>query len=279
MSVDPWERVIEAEKSGEVVEVKVKSFNKGGLIVMLGELKGFMPYTMMANNTLKKGHTGDLSYLVGQTMRAKIVSVDMQGPKKEIILSERKAQQSEAMRMLKVGATVRGVVSAVEEYGAFIDLTDLAGVSGLVHRTEVSWDTIMTVEAVLSVGQKVQAKIIDVDVNKCRLGLSIKQLEADPTKMTLDSVTWGATRNMMTEVQKLVERLQAEPAVDEVYIGRQAQERSVTSQELGVYLTREEVADGYNVVARLGNTVQELLVTTTMSREQMKEVLQRAARG
>eukprot|EP00798_Chlamydomonas_sp_ICE-L_P014328 gene14328-20314_t len=270
---DPWKAVIEAEKNGTALEAVVKSFNKGGLVVSVGPLKGFIPYNCMLS--LKKGHTGDLDYLVGKTITTKIVS--MQGNKREIILSEKKAQQSESMLLLKVGITVKGVVAAVEEYGAFCDLKDFPGVSGLIHKTEISWDTIMTVEEVLSKGQVIDCKIIDVDAAKCRLALSMKQLTEDPTKQTLDRVNWGVTRNLMLEVQDLVERLKMERGVDEVYIGRQAQERSVTSQELGVYLTREQVTDGFSVIARIGHSVQELLVTTKLERPEMKKALTRAA--
>lgn len=274
---NPWEEVLEAEKNSAVVEVTVKTFNKGGIVVMYGPIKGFIPYSSMAS--LQKGHMGDLSFLVGRTIRAKIVSADMQGNKKEIILSEKKAIQSERMAMLKLGNVVKGVVSAVEEYGAFVDLKELPGVSGLIHKTEVSWDTIMTVEEVLQKGQIVTAKIIDLDARRGRLGLSLKQMTDDPTRESLDRVEWGVTRSMMLEVQDLVERLKTEEGINEVYIGRQAVERGVVSQDLGVYLTREEVEGGFNIVARIGRTCQELMVMSTLSRDDMKAALARAARG
>ena len=97
--VDPFLKVIEAERTGETVEAKVKSLNKGGLVVSFGELKGallyfchltvawlmvtflagtctgFIPYNQLATSTVQQGPTNDLSYLVGQTLKAKIVSV------------------------------------------------------------------------------------------------------------------------------------------------------------------------------------------------------------
>ena len=106
----------------------------------------------------------------------------MQGPKKEIILSERKAQQSESMRMLNLGATVRGIVVAVEEYGAFVELIEITGVSGLIHKTELSWDAVMTVDAVLTKGGSLVYRI-----QVCGLGTGCARI-IEGGLMALDSI-------------------------------------------------------------------------------------------
>jgi len=277
--VDPWSKVLDAEKNGSPVEVKVKSINKGGLVVNVGDLKGFIPYNQVAATTLRKGHLGDLSYLVGQTLTAKVVSVDAQGGRKEVILSEKKAKQSAAMKGLKLGDVVAAVVASVEDYGAFVELSEMPGVFGLVHKTELSWDPIMSVDDVVQKGQSISVKVIDVDASKCRLGLSLKQMQPDPIKVTLDKVEWGPTTSMAPEIQRLMDRLRQQVEVTGVAAGRQATEAKVSSQELVVYLTKEQTEGAFKVVARLGHDLQEIIITTAMSKEELRAMLPRVVKA
>ena len=76
----------------------------------------------------------------------------------------------------------------------------------------------------------IAVKVIDLDISKCRLGLSIKQTQPDPIKMTLETVQWGATKSMPVEIQQLLDRLREQPGVEDVHIGRQAIEAKIASQ-------------------------------------------------
>lgn len=266
---------MEAEKAGTNLDVVIKAVNKGGLVAVYKELKGFIPNNQLA----ARSETADLSYLVGQTLKAKVMSVDTAAGRKDFILSEKKAQQSEAMRYVKLGSTVKAVVSSVEDYGAFVELIDVPGVTGLVHKSELSWDSIMSVDSVVQKGQVLKVKVIDLDPLKCRLGLSLKQTQPDPIKVTLETVQWGPTKSMPAEIQQLMNRLREQPEVEEVSIGRQANESKIASQELGVYLTKEPSENGFDVVARLGNTMQELRVVSKLSRDEARALLTRIAQA
>ena len=79
-------------------------------------------------------------------------------------------------------------------------------------------------------GQVVQVKVIDLDASKCRLGLSVRQTQPDPIRVTLDTVRWGSSAPMPAEMQQLMERLKAQPGVEDVHIGRQATEDKIASQ-------------------------------------------------
>ena len=116
-----------------------------------------MPYTKISPERLRPGHKGDLSYLVGQQVKACVVQVDTQSVRKELVLSERQASAAEALATLSEGDVVRGEVVRLEDYGAIVSLLrdDAApmGVQGLVHKKELSWDVVMTVEDVLRLGK------------------------------------------------------------------------------------------------------------------------------
>jgi hypothetical protein len=133
---------------------------------------------------------------------------------------------------------------------------------------------------VFCAGQLVQVKVIELDVAKCRLGLSIKQTQPDPIKVTLETVQWGPTRTVVPEIQQLIDQLKIQPGVKEVRLGRQATEAKIASQELVVYLTKEmPTEEGFDVVARLGNVVQELYVAATVTKEEARALLAKAVQA
>ena len=114
-----------------------------------------MPYTKIAPERLTAGHKGDLDYLIGQTVKARVVLVDTEGPRKELVLSERQARLTEAIATLKPGQVVAGAVTRLEDYGALVALDDppsAAGVSGLVHKREMRWERVVNVNDVLKTG-------------------------------------------------------------------------------------------------------------------------------
>ena len=115
-----------SEKSGQALEVKVKSVNKGGLVLSYqDDVKGFLPFNQIASNNGSSSAPTDLSYLVGQKLQVKVVSVDTTGGRKEFVASEKKAAQSEALLKLKLGSTMKAVVTGIEDYGAFVELVDI----------------------------------------------------------------------------------------------------------------------------------------------------------
>ncbi|KAJ9506677.1 hypothetical protein QJQ45_015922, partial [Haematococcus lacustris] len=283
-----YQRLVKAKEDGEALEVTVRSCNTGGLLCVVLDVIGFMPYTELAASTTRVVPQTDMEYLIGQKLQAKVLEevclglvgavrlsqVDLTGEKKRVFLSEKQARRGEALQRLKVGDVMRGVVTGTAEYGAFVDLVDLPGVTGLVKKAELSWDRLVTADDAVQIGQQVTVKIIGLDAAKGRLMLSIRQLNEDPLKTTLDTVKWGPTKSVPTEVQQLVDRLSRCKGISQVMITRQAQDTHRISQELQVFMTRTEVSDGFVVVARLGPVLQELQLTTSLSRDDVKQILQ-----
>ena len=120
----------------------------------------------------------------------------------------------------------------------FLPLRFLCRVTGLVHKTELSWDSVVSVDSLVQKGQVIRVKIIDLDAPSGRLGLSLKQIQPDPIKMTLDTLEWGPFKSMPSEIQALVDKIKVQEGVEDVYLGRQAVESKISSQELVVYLTK-----------------------------------------
>ncbi|KAJ9508271.1 hypothetical protein QJQ45_011787 [Haematococcus lacustris] len=269
-----YQRLVKAKEDGEALEVTVRSCNAGGLLCVVLDVIGFMPYAELAASTTRAVPQTDMEYLIGQKLQAKVLEVDLTGEKKRVLLSEKQARRGEALQRLKVGDVMRGVVTGTAEYGAFVDLVDLPGVTGLVKKAELSWDRLVTADDAVQIGQQVTVKIIGLDAAKGRLTLSIRQLNEDPLKTTLDTVKWGPTKSVPTEVQQLADRLSRCKGISQVIITRQAQDTHRISQELQVFMTRTEMSDGFVVVARLGPVLQELQLTTSLSRDDVKQILQ-----
>lgn len=106
---DPWVGAVEAQKSGAVLEGKIVAVNRGGVVVRTGQLKGFMPFSKMDPSRLRAGHKGELDYLKGQSVRAKIMQLDLQGPRPEMVLSEQAVLKAEALASVKEGQVHTGM--------------------------------------------------------------------------------------------------------------------------------------------------------------------------
>lgn len=167
-----------------------------------------------------------------------------------------------------------------------LSLLPLRRVTGLVHKTELSWDSVVSVDTLVQKGQVILVKIIDLNAPSGRLGLSLKQTQPDPIKMTLDTVEWGPVKSMPREIEELINKVKAQEGVEDVYLGRQAVESKISSQELVVYLTKDvnamaSMSDevGFDAVARVGNVMQELHVVSTMGRVEARSMLARVLKS
>lgn len=284
---DPWQKALELQASGTPIDAKIVGVNKGGVKVKVNDLKGFIPYSKISPNRLRPGHKGDLSYLIGQTLKGTIVQVDLQSARKELVLSERAAMQTLALKKLSVGDIVEGTVVRLEDYGAFLNIKvsgaeDLDEIQGLVHRTELSWGPVMRVEDVLKRGDTVKVKVVEVDALRGRLSLSLRQLVPDPLRSALEYIQWHPVEKALPEVERVMELLKQQEGVEAVTLGREAEEQNVFSQELQLFLNKEVVEGGVKVLARSGRTLQELVVMTQLSTDEVKNLLQavlRAAAG
>ena len=181
-----WETVEELKGSEDVYDSKIIGYNKGGLIVPVGGLRGFVPASQVSlvRRTTATGDTPEQRWgkMVGEEIHVRIIEVDRE--RRRLILSERMALQETRETLkdrlldeLKENDIRTGRVTSLADFGAFVNIE---GADGLVHLSEISWDRIQHPSEVLKVGQEVKVKVISVDQERKRIGLSIRQLLKDP---------------------------------------------------------------------------------------------------
>ncbi len=171
-----WDKLAEQADSGDVITCRVTSVSKKGVVVDAG-VRGFVPASHLALETVR-----DMSEYVGQTLELKILEID---PRKEkLVLSRRsllqrqqRKERQDFLSSLQPGELRSGKVQSLAEYGAFVDL---GGATGLVHLSELSWYRVRRPADVVSVGDDVQVKVLDVKVSKRRIALSMRQVQPDP---------------------------------------------------------------------------------------------------
>jgi small subunit ribosomal protein S1 len=180
---------LDAEKwmsSSETLHGHIEGYNKGGLIVPLGTLRGFVPASQisLSRRVSLSGDTPEQrwSKMIGQEIDVRVIEVDRE--RRRLILSERAAStetremlKERVIEELKEGDVRTGRVTSLAEFGAFVNIS---GADGLVHLSEISWDRIQHPNEALKVGQEVKVKVISIDREKKRIGLSIRQLQDDP---------------------------------------------------------------------------------------------------
>ncbi len=172
-----WERVRQLQKEDATVRSLVFATNRGGALVRIEGLRGFIPGSHISTRTPKED-------LVGEELPLKFLEVDEE--RNRLVLSHRRALVERKMNKLEVGEVVIGTVRGIKPYGAFIDI---GGVSGLLHISEISHDHIETPHSVFNVNSEVKVMIIDLDAERGRISLSTKQLEPDPGDMVRNPQT------------------------------------------------------------------------------------------
>lgn len=181
-----WEEAEELLSSSASFTSQIIGFNKGGLLVPLGRLRGFVPASQISlvRRATITGDTPDQRWgrMVGEEIKVRVIEVDRE--RRRLILSERAALQETRETLkdrlldeLKEGDVRKGRVTSVADFGAFVNID---GADGLVHLSEISWERIQHPSEVLSVGQEVEVKVISVDRERKRIGLSLRQLQPDP---------------------------------------------------------------------------------------------------
>jgi small subunit ribosomal protein S1 len=178
-----WQTLKEKMESKEVVRTKILEANKGGLMVEVNGVMGFLPVSQLSLEHYPRVEDGEktrilnvLHSYVGQLFDVQIITAD-QGEEK-LIVSEKAVFEKEMtgkLSQLKLGQVVEGTVTGVVDFGAFVKFGDL---EGLVHISELAWQRIENPRDIIKVGDKVTAKVISID--KGRVSLSVKQLQDDP---------------------------------------------------------------------------------------------------
>ena len=192
-----WDDVEKLVTDGAVVESRIVGFNKGGLIASVEGLRGFVPSSQIGalRRSQISGETPEQKYqkMVGQPISVRVIEVDRE--RRRLILSERAAstesRQSLKERVidgLEEGQVYTGRVTSLANFGAFINVN---GADGLVHLSELSWDHIEHPREALEVGQEVKVKVINVDREKKRIGLSVRALLDDPRRSRIEKYSVG----------------------------------------------------------------------------------------
>ena len=183
-----WISVEEKFNNGENVEGEVIEVVKGGLILDIG-LRGFLPASLVDLRRVK-----DLNAYMGTRIEARVIEMDRNRNNvvlsRRVVLEEaRKAERQEILSKLKVGMRLKGTVSSIVDFGAFVDL---GGIDGLVHISELSWNHVNHPSEVVKVGQEVEVEVLDVDLNRERISLGLKQTTEDPWRALVKKYPVGA---------------------------------------------------------------------------------------
>ncbi len=192
-----WENVEKMIADETVIDTKIIGFNKGGLIVAVGNLRGFVPSSQISGvrRAQSSGDTPEQRWqkMVGQAISVRIIEVDRE--RRRLILSERSTNTETRSSMkdrviseLEEGKVYTGKVTSLADFGAFVNVN---GADGLVHLSELSWDRLTHPKEILEVGQEVKVKVINVDRDKKRIGLSMRALQDDPWKNRVEKFSVG----------------------------------------------------------------------------------------
>ena len=181
-----WRDAEDLLDSQEVYKGQIAGYNKGGLIVKVGNVRGFVPASQMsaARRRRSEGDSPEQKWakMVNEPIMVKVVEVDRE--RNRLILSERAAaketremQREKLLSELKVGDICTGHVISIAPFGVFVDV---GGADGLVHLSELTWKRIEHPKEILKVGQEVKVQVLNVEKDRKRIGLSMKRLEGDP---------------------------------------------------------------------------------------------------
>ena len=182
-----WIQVEDKFKAGEVVTGEVIEVVKGGLILDIG-LRGFLPASLVDLRRVK-----DLSAYLGTEIEARVIEMDLN--RNNVVLSRRvlleegrKNERAEILEKLSKGMRLKGTVSSIVDFGAFVDL---GGIDGLIHISELSWSHVNHPSEVVKVGEEVEVEVLDVDLQRERISLGLKQTTEDPWTKLVETYPVG----------------------------------------------------------------------------------------
>src|SRR3954468_16746558 len=182
-----WKAIEQAHEQGEPVTGRVIEVVKGGLILDLG-VRGFLPASLVDIRRVQ-----DLDEFTGQELRCKVIELNRSRnnvvlSRRAVLEDERKEQRQQILDRLNPGDVVEGQISNIVDFGAFVDLD---GMDGLIHISELSWSHVNHPSEVLEIGQKVEVKVLDIDRDRQRISLGLKQTQSDPWQQVLESYNEG----------------------------------------------------------------------------------------
>ena len=182
-----WKAIEGAAESGEPVDGRVIEVVKGGLILDLG-VRGFLPASLVDIRRVQ-----DLDEFLGKELRCKVIELNRSRnnvvlSRRAVLEDERKEMRQAILDRLNPGDVVDGTISNIVDFGAFVDLD---GMDGLIHISELSWSHVNHPSEILEIGQDVKVKVLDIDRDRQRISLGLKQTQSDPWQQVLDSYAEG----------------------------------------------------------------------------------------
>ncbi len=182
-----WRRIEAAAESGEPVEGTVIEVVKGGLIIDLG-VRGFLPASLVDIRRVQ-----NLDEFMGQTIECRVIELNRSRnnvvlSRRAVLEEERKEQRQQILDRLQPGQVVEGAISNIVDFGAFVDLD---GIDGLIHISELSWSHVNHPSEILSIGDVVPVKVLDIDRDRQRISLGLKQTQEDPWQRVVDTYNLG----------------------------------------------------------------------------------------
>ena len=182
-----WRKIEAAAETGDPVEGSVIEVVKGGLILDLG-VRGFLPASLV---DIRRVH--NLDEFKGQTLECKVIELNRSRnnvvlSRRAVLEEERKEVREQILERLQPGQIVEGKISNIVDFGAFVDLE---GIDGLIHISELSWSHVNHPSEVLEIGQDVRVKVLDIDRDRQRISLGLKQTQEDPWQKVLNEYKQG----------------------------------------------------------------------------------------
>jgi small subunit ribosomal protein S1 len=213
-----WDELQRLFDEQEIVDIMPYDANRGGLLVELEGIRGFLPVSQLATAHYPRVSSADkdeilqkLHALINKPIRVRILDVSRKDNK--LIFSEKEATKDDMqarLTSLKIGDVVEGIVTGVIDFGAFINVD---GIEGLIHISEISWERVEDPRNYLKVGESVKAKIIAID--KDRLSLSLKQMSEDPWLKEVKAFNKGDTvEGKITRITPFGAFVQLSPSVE-----------------------------------------------------------------
>ena len=236
-----WKRIERAAETGEAVDGTVIEVVKGGLILDLG-VRGFLPASLVDIRRVQ-----DLDEFMSKTLRRKVIELNRNRnnvvlSRRAVLEDERKEMRQAILDRLSPGDVVTGTISNIVDFGAFVDLD---GIDGLIHISELSWSHVNHPSELLEIGQEVQVKVLDIDRDRQRISLGLKQTQNDPWQQVIDTYDEGdVVEGRVTKVVTFGAFIEILPGVEGlVHISELAQHH--------VENPREVVSQGETVRAKI----------------------------
>ncbi len=244
---EDWLKAENLKESEEVYETKVIDSNRGGLVVEFGQLRGFVPMSQLIGfsriRQAAERHRR-LSSMVGEEIMLKVIEVNRR--RRRLILSQRAAakewrrqRRQDLLEELEPGQVRTGRLSQIADFGLFVNL---GGLDGLVHVSELSWGRIENPGNVFNVGQRLKVKVLNVDKDRQRIGLSIKALTPDPWESVEERYNEGdLIEGKITQIVDFGIFVELEPGIEGL----------LHNSELLALEQREELESGNRILVKI----------------------------